>query len=155
MGAYIQDHPNSAPALRLLAECESNLGNKESALNNYRSSLTYDSNQKDVVFKGIFAHISESGLKLFAFKPNSRHVYSLLCNLIELYPPVCELLCSVEVDSDMYQYWVDRAEGLDSSHPSVFKLKEHILTLAAAQSSGIGVSLELEDLIMGKEVGIQ
>jgi Tfp pilus assembly protein PilF len=57
VGAYIQDHPNSAPALRLLAECESNLGNKESALNNYRSSLTYDSNQKDVVFKGISTHI--------------------------------------------------------------------------------------------------
>jgi hypothetical protein len=52
----------------------------------------------------------------------------------------------------MYEYWVDRAEALDSSHPSVFKLKEHILTLAAAQSSGIGVSLELEDLIMGRSL---
>lgn len=74
VGAYIQDHPNSAPALRLLAECESNLGNKESALNNYRSSLTYDSNQKDVVFKGIFMHILASSLKLFTVKPNSQHV---------------------------------------------------------------------------------
>lgn len=65
---------------------------------------------------------------------------------------MCELLCSVEVDSDMYQYWVGRAEALDSSHPSVFKLKEHILTLAAEKSSGIGVSLELENLIMGKSL---
>jgi tetratricopeptide (TPR) repeat protein len=83
VGAYIQDHPNSAPALRLLAECESNLGNKESALNNYRSSLTYDSNQKDVVFKGIFMHILAGGFKLFAVKPNSLHVWQIIlsCSL--------------------------------------------------------------------------
>lgn len=81
------------------------------------------------------------------------YTYVCICNLIVCNPPVCELLCSVEVDPDTYLYWVDRAEALDSSHPSVYKLKEHILT-SAAKSSGIGVSLELEDLIMGNILNI-
>jgi hypothetical protein len=53
VSAYIQDHPGAAPALRLQAECEENLGNQERALNSYRSSLACDGSQKELVFKGI------------------------------------------------------------------------------------------------------
>ncbi|XP_059487715.1 E3 SUMO-protein ligase RanBP2-like [Neocloeon triangulifer] len=115
VGAYIQDHPNSAPAMRLQGECEQNLGQKERALNSFRSSLTCDPTQKDLTFK------------------------------------VCELLCNVSVDTETYQYWADRAEAIDSSHPSVFKLKEHILTSTSATSGGSLVSLELEALIMAEQ----
>jgi len=62
---------------------------------------------------------------------------------------VCELLCAVEVDADSYQYWADRAESIDASHSAVFKLKEHILTSAAIQASGVEVPVELEALILG------
>jgi hypothetical protein len=57
----------------------------------------------------------------------------------------------VEVDADSYQYWADRAESIDATHPAVFKLKEYILTKAAAsRGSGAEVPAELEALIMGE-----
>ncbi|XP_065336958.1 E3 SUMO-protein ligase RanBP2-like isoform X2 [Cloeon dipterum] len=115
VGAYIQDHPNSAPAMRLQGDCEENLGNMEKALNSYRSSLTGDPTQKDLIFK------------------------------------VCELLCKVSVDTETYQYWADRAESLESTHPSVFKLKEHILTSISSSSSISFVPQELEALIMAEQ----
>nr|XP_012149245.1 PREDICTED: E3 SUMO-protein ligase RanBP2-like isoform X1 [Megachile rotundata] len=63
----------------------------------------------------------------------------------ELILKVCELLAeaAINVDIDVYQYWVDRADRKFQHHPIVFQLKEKMLTVAKPN----GNDEDLEKLI--------
>jgi hypothetical protein len=60
---------------------------------------------------------------------------------------VCELLVDSEAPLDVgrAQYWCERAEQLFPHHPTVFRLKEHLLTADGEEDAA-----ELEALIACK-----
>ncbi|KAI8510381.1 E3 SUMO-protein ligase RanBP2 [Branchiostoma belcheri] len=142
-----------------VAKVERNVQNpREKALKGYGiARLYYEAKEYDQARKYLAGYIgvSNNDAKAHRFmgqlwEVSQEHSKALGCykRSLEINPAqkdlvlkVAEVYCSVEEDPQRMQYWADKAGALFPGHPTVFNLKERIMT-----SQGGSVD-DMEDLI--------
>ncbi|XP_066584768.1 E3 SUMO-protein ligase RanBP2-like [Prorops nasuta] len=113
VSSYLKVRTGSAAAYKLLGQSLEALGENRDALTQYKISLELDGKQSELVLK------------------------------------VCELLTNMDLQNDSNEklstikYWIDRADSHFPHHPTIFKLKEKMLTMQKTNEN----SEDLEELI--------